>query len=636
MGSVGARDFRPDPGTSRAESRAKVPDIVLHFAQRPNKVSSTLVANPTSEHGFALVRPPDAVARPLTPLQLEELLGRGAHGSTWRARLADGTRVAVKRLATVGENRAAFLERLERVAEVHHANLLDVFRAVDENGELWVISRLGDGVPLSTLLKSGRMRSGSAVAVGMGILSGLTALHQAGLWHGSVHARNVHVDLDGIARLGDHGLTPAPSGQSAATLRAADVRGAGALICAMLRVPLESGPVAGQRQALKVASSPLGLAAKAIAGPPRKLPAGYEAAHASLTLWEAARKMATSRRQAQARQDLSAKVTEAMGSARPTVVRPPRVPQASRTRRQVPSLDGPAESDTSLPPGPDAAAMAARVAAVEPLGPPLLEQLPSPPSPAAEAPPWVLTPTPPPAPAAVPIPAAAPAPAAAPTRPRRQRIGRHRTALALAAAIGLLVLCLIMVISSASPPRKRAPAPARPAPTAQIVGEPRPTTDPAPAVAPAPAYGEVPVTTPVTAVPGAQATNQSAAPSAPGAPPLSVANLPPATAAGISSVTVDISGCVAGSACTISVEVRLQPVPSRRNVTWTLDSIDLCTGTPILLASVSVTAQPGWSHVIGLSTVTIPRSVAQVLVAVTDSPGRASSSLAPMGASHCP
>src|SRR2546430_3485341 len=29
---------------------------------------------------------------------------------------------------------------------------------------------------------------------------------------------------------------------------------------------------------------------------------------------------------------------------------------------------------------------------------------------------------------------------------------------------------------------------------------------------------------------------------------------------------------------------------------WTLDSIDLCTGTPILLASESVTAQPGWSQ----------------------------------------
>jgi hypothetical protein len=197
-----------------------------------------------------------------------------------------------------------------------------------------------------------------------------------------------------------------------------------------------------------------------------------------------------------------------------------------------------------------------------------------------------------------------------------------------------------MVVVSASPTRKRAPAPARPAPTAQIVGEPRPTTDPAPVVAPPPAFGDVPVTTPVTVVPGAQATTQSAAPRSPAAPPgapaLSIANLPPATAAGISSVTVDISGCAAGSPCTISVEVTLQPVPSRRNVSWTLNSIDLCTGTPVLLASVSVTARPGWSHVIGLSTVTLPRSVAQLVVAVTDSPARASSPLAPLGASHCP
>jgi serine/threonine protein kinase len=609
-------------------------------------VFATLVANPTSEHGFAVVRPPDAVARPLTPLQLEELLGRGAHGSTWRARLPDGTRVAVKRLASVGENRAAFLERLERVAEVHHANLLDVFRAVDENGELWVISRLGDGVPLSTLLKSGRMRSGSAVAVGMGILSGLTALHQAGLWHGSVHARNVHVDLDGIVRLGDHGLTPAPSGQSAATLRAADVRGAGALICAMLKVPLENGPVAGQRQALKVASSPLGLAAKAIAGPPRKLPAGYEAAHASLTLWEAARKMATSRRQAQARQDLSAMVTEALGSARPTVVRPPRVPQASRSRRPTPSEDGLAQSAAAGPtPAADPAARSSLAEAVapsvEPPGPSVLEQLPSPPPPLAEPSRWVLSP---PAPVAVPeaVPAVAPAaaPAPAPVRPQPQRTARRRTLLALVAAVGLLALCLLMVVVSASPARKQAPAPARPAPTAQIVGEPRPTTDPAPVVAPPPTFGDVPVTTPVTVVPGTQATTQSAPsrpPAAPpGAPALSIANLPPATAAGISSVTVDISGCAAGSACTISVEVTLQPMPSRRNVSWTLNSIDLCTGTPVLLASVSVTAQPGWSHVIGLSTVTMPRSVAQLVVAVTDSPARASSPLASLGVTHCP
>jgi hypothetical protein len=116
---------------------------------------------------------------------------------------------------------------------------------------------------------------------------------------------------------------------------------------------------------------------------------------------------------------------------------------------------------------------------------------------------------------------------------------------------------------------------------------------------------------------------------------VSLANLPPSAAAGISLVTIDTSGCTAGSACTISVDVTLQPAPSRRNVSWTLSSIDLCTGAPVQLATTTVVAQAGWSHVVGLSTVTIPRTPAQVLFAVTDSPGRASSSLAPLGLDHC-
>jgi serine/threonine protein kinase len=580
-------------------------------------VSSTLVANPTSEHGFALVRPTDAVARPLMPLQLEELLGRGAHGSTWRARLPDGSRVAVKRLIAGGEDRAAFLQRLESAIEVHHPNLLDVVRAVEENGELWVVSRLGDGVPLSTLLKTGRMRLGSAVAVGMGVLSGLTALHQAGLWHGAVHGHNVHVDLDGTVRLGDQCLTPAPSGQSSATLRAADVRAAGALICSMLRVPLETGNGAGHGQAPKVASSPLGLAAKAIAGPPRKLPAGYEAAHASLTLWEAARKMATSRRQAQARQDLSAMVTTALGSSRPIVVPSPEPPQPARSRRPAPPADAPARPSTGAPAG-AAAAAAATVSS------PPLEQLPPPPARDSISPPRHL-----------------PLSRPQPREHEIQRTGTRRTLLALLVACGLLVLCLLMVVVSAAPTRRQAVGQTRPVPSAQIGAVPRarvPLPPPPTPVPTAPSFGNVPVTTPITVVPGAPnapAPPRTATPAPPAAPAVSLANLPPSAAAGISLVTIDTSGCTAGSACTISVEVTLQPSPTRRNVSWTLNSIDLCTGAPVQLATTTVLAQAGWSHVVGLSTVTIPRTPAQVLFAVTDSPGRASSSLAPLGLDHC-
>ncbi|MDQ6920515.1 MAG: protein kinase, partial [Candidatus Dormibacteraeota bacterium] len=484
-------------------------------------MSLTLVANPTSEHGFAVVR--DAVSRRLTPLQLEELLGRGAHGDTWRARLTDGSRVAVKRIFSVGEDPSAFFQRLERASAVHHANLLEVIRTLEESGELWVVSRLGTGVPLDTLLKGGRIRSGCAVAVGMGILSGLTALHQAGLWHGSVHGRNVHVDLDGTVRLGDHCLSPAPAGLSSAALRAADVRAAGALICSMLRVPLESAPATGQRQALKVASSPLGLAAKTIAGPPRKLPAGYEAAHASLTLWEAARKMATSRRQAQARHDLATMVMAALGAPRPTVVQTPGERQAAQRARRPASNATPAPAaPLSDPPATASPAPSARGKAqgnaVPPAARPAASAATAPGRPAER-----LELPPPPQRGQAPAPRLEPAPIAdrappvdrvAAARPaasvsasaiglggstRPARPGVPWSLLGLLAAALLIGVCVLMAVASAMPVNRRAPTQLRPAPTQT---GPAPTAA-APAAPSLPSYGDVPVTTPIVAVPAA-------------------------------------------------------------------------------------------------------------------------------------
>jgi Protein tyrosine and serine/threonine kinase len=582
-------------------------------------VSPTLVANPTSEHGFAIVRPSDVVAQPLTPVQLEELLGRGTHGSTWRARLADGTRVAVKRMATCGEDPVKFFERLERATQVHHQNLLEVIQAMEENGEFWVVSRLGTGVPLSTLLKLGRIRSGAAVATGMGILSGLTALHQAGLWHGAVHARNVHVDLDGTVRLGDHCLTPAPVGQSSAALRAADVRATGALICSMLRIPVEAGTTPGERQSLKVASSPLGLAAKAIAGPPRKLPAGYEAAHASLTLWEAARKMATSRRQAQARQDLAGMVVSSLDAGRPTVVGGSASEAVQRQRVQAPGTvaaapapaapSGPAPAGQkparALAPGRRQGAELATAGSAAPAVPgaqPAAVRRPSQRgSDVAQ-------------PAAAVVPAVAGVSHGSRTAPKLSTLG------ALLVSLVLLAVCAFVALTSTPAPR---PAPPRMDVKSTILAE----TRTAPAVRPLPSFGDVPVTTPVPVDPGRPAPQNSAGPALP--------NLPPGAAGEVLSVVLDSTGCAPGTACTVRVEVALQPVPKRHSVSWSLSSIDLCTGATVQLTTSAVTAQPGWSHVVGFSTVNIPANPSQAIVAVTDAPASASSPLGKLGPGRC-
>ena len=288
--------------------------------------------------------------------RLEEGLGSGVLGTTWRAKLASGEEVAIKQLATRGRNTSIRVERLQRASDLQNPNLLEFVSLFQEEGRFWVASRLDDGVPLSRLLKRGRLRPAYAVAVGMAVLSALTSLHQIGLYHGAIHARNIHVGRDGTVRLGDYGLSSSPSGQSPAAQRTADVRAVGALLCSLLGVSADpGGGRTGKRS--KVAESALRVAVRTIAGSRRKLPPGQEAIHASLTLWEAAGGMATARRQTQIREQLARMVSVAQGTAEvklrlvdAAVPVPAALPAASPAPGRARRTSSAPEQVSSLPP----------------------------------------------------------------------------------------------------------------------------------------------------------------------------------------------------------------------------------------------------------------------------------------------
>lgn len=204
-------------------------------------------------------------------LALERALGEGALGATWRSRLPDGTPVAAKRLRDSRPEVRRRLEELQRL-DLDPRSLLPLRAAFEDGRWLWAVFELDDGASLDRLLQRARLRPAQAVVVGRGILEALAALHAAGAWHGAVHARNVHVGEDGTVRLSDYGLaTPGAE----ADARGEDVGATGALIAGALgwgsRLPRTS----------------LGLALRAITGSRRLMPAGKEAAYASLTLWEA-------------------------------------------------------------------------------------------------------------------------------------------------------------------------------------------------------------------------------------------------------------------------------------------------------------------------------------------------------------
>ncbi len=137
--------------------------------------------------------------------------GRGQIGETWIARLDDGTLVAAKRIIAADEAALDLLvEAVARLARLQHPSIVPVRGAVVDGLSVWVVSELDDGVSLGRLLNVVRLSLDQAATVALSVLSGLTALHEAGFRHGRLHAGNVYISSTGRVRLGDAGLSIGP------------------------------------------------------------------------------------------------------------------------------------------------------------------------------------------------------------------------------------------------------------------------------------------------------------------------------------------------------------------------------------------------------------------------------------------
>src|SRR5438270_2551282 len=269
---------------------------------------------------------------------LSELLGAGPNGPTWKTLLADGTLAAAKRVTAPGEEGDELLARLARGSDLREAGLVPVLSAFREGQDVWIVSELDEGVPLTKIGDRLRQRRALIVAVGLAALDGLTALHKAGLWHGAMRSGNLHLGRDGSVRLSGYAIVPLIPEEPERSLRAADVRAVGQMLCSLLGVPAAAGKTP------RIAATPLGVAARAMATSiPRKRTRGTnEASQARLSLWEAAGRTASRKRQAEARLQLAELVSGAPSrasvSTRPAENRPlvkkPRRRQLPRPRTE--------------------------------------------------------------------------------------------------------------------------------------------------------------------------------------------------------------------------------------------------------------------------------------------------------------
>ncbi|PJE95827.1 serine/threonine protein kinase [Streptomyces carminius] len=148
--------------------------------------------------------------------RLQRRLGRGGMGVVWEA--LDTTldrKVAVKGLLYPGaaspDAQAKWVSRARReaqaIARIGHQNVVAVHDVVEDGNQVWIVMELLNSRSLADLLREQRQLSvPHAARIGLQVLRGLVAVHEAGVLHRDVKPHNILFRSDGRALLMDFGI----------------------------------------------------------------------------------------------------------------------------------------------------------------------------------------------------------------------------------------------------------------------------------------------------------------------------------------------------------------------------------------------------------------------------------------------
>lgn len=125
-------------------------------------------------------------------------------GETFLATGSGGRRVVLKRLPDdclyEGGLHVSIKERLERIREVPHAGVANLYGVERDGDFVFAVWEYIDGTPLSEYLTTSNARGQMPdfVAAGRELVLSVEGLAKVGLVHGAIHGRNVFWTRDGI------------------------------------------------------------------------------------------------------------------------------------------------------------------------------------------------------------------------------------------------------------------------------------------------------------------------------------------------------------------------------------------------------------------------------------------------------
>lgn len=143
--------------------------------------------------------------------RIERLLGAGGMGSVYRAndvRLnrACALKILLPELTAHPTARRRMEQEARALARIEHPNVVQVRNSFDDNGLLVIELELVTGGDLAARIATGGMGEAKALPLMVQILSGLQAIHEAGLVHRDLKAENVLLTADGVPKVTDLGV----------------------------------------------------------------------------------------------------------------------------------------------------------------------------------------------------------------------------------------------------------------------------------------------------------------------------------------------------------------------------------------------------------------------------------------------
>jgi serine/threonine protein kinase len=140
-------------------------------------------------------------------------LGAGAMASVFLAEDCElGRRVAIKRLhpeASASEIAPRFRREMRVAASLSHPNVVTLYDAIEDDGDVLLIMELVDGPTLAQRMREGAIEPGEAVRILRAIAGAVDHLHARGIIHRDVKPANILIDGAGEAKLTDLGIASA-------------------------------------------------------------------------------------------------------------------------------------------------------------------------------------------------------------------------------------------------------------------------------------------------------------------------------------------------------------------------------------------------------------------------------------------